>query len=1212
MVLVEQSNLQVSIIIPAYNAGGFLAETLDTLLAQTDPNWEAVIVDDGSTDNTSGVAQAYAAHDQRFRIIAGPHQGVSTARNTGIDQARFEWLLFLDADDWIDPAYLERMCAVLEADSSLDAVHCGWARVGVDKAVFEKHTAAHEGILCTFFSDYDYFPVHACIVRKQIVKSVGGFDPALRTCEDWDLWLRVTRTGAHFGVVPEVLALYRTYPDSASVDPVQLLKDSNVVLERVYSIDPRIPDIDPSCIFTTTHEELVTRKYLFLSWSAGFMIGSGKDAVPLLSELKDERTFQSEPTKVAEHLFDALLVSKYFYPDKRVEYWSSAQAHIEEFLAAFEKQVQVANLAKEAINRLLQLIIRESSSPTELSIGSLHALRLDILKEIPDIHLPAEIERIACSVEAGGAILGVIELPVFDGRVPRYVLADAVSAELGWKILELYFQNTLYPGFKIEKKTDRVLIWQGETLLAEVLPDDDDPLARDLHEHVGWTLFLQEVWGCPGHKEDWFYNPEAAVETTVTQRADEGWLAVDVCEQLPDVACPSDTLQVAFSVGGAMIGVVNVPVQEGRVKAHSMRSALIHQSGFELCRAAVREGILGRPFDAQGSLKERLFSAYQLAAQSAIPPDTIRLPVGVEFSGLWQAGLSQGLSGIPRTAVLSRWRNEEIDTSRSRRAALPSSAYLELEEAAGILGSTVIQSADAAGDPARVIYVPELIRRFDEIFAMNEPTSEPPVQEAAAESIPFDRQMFEELYASQVNPWQYTTLYEQIKYRQTLEILPRRRYRHALELGCAEGHFTVQLAPRVDHLVAADISRVALERAAQRCAGFNNVQYLPFDLTSDPIIRPFDLIVCSEILYYVGSREMLAATAQKLTDALEPGGFLVMAHANLVVDEPDKPGFNWDHAFGAKGIGDAFIAENRLRLAKEIRTPLYRIHLFQRKSGFSFSIGKRSPKIIEYTEQPAQPPHGADADVLWQGGSPLKYESGREDFVTDALPILMYHRVAPSGSHTLAQYRVTPEQFSRQLAYLRDASYYTITIETWHAAMRNHKPLPGRAVLLTFDDGYMDFKNFAWPIMQRFGFSATVFLVAGEIGGSNRWDQRFGENLPLMGWEDILELSAGGIQFGSHTTSHPNLTRISPTEVVREAIESRMILERGLGRPVRAIAYPHGGEDPVIRHLAGGCGYIYGLTTRPGRAGLWEPLLGFPRIDVNGTGSLDDFIQSLT
>src|ERR671930_271081 len=121
----------------------------------------------------------------------------------------------------------------------------------------------------------------------------------------------------------------------------------------------------------------------------------------------------------------------------------------------------------------------------------------------------------------------------------------------------------------------------------------------------------------------------------------------------------------------------------------------------------------------------------------------------------------------------------------------------------------------------------------------------------------YDRNYFEGLFATRTCPWDYTTDYEKTKYRQTLELLPRRRFRRALELGCAEGHFTIQLAPRVEKLIAADISVIALKRVAARCAGCRNISFEHIDLTREALPERLDLIVCSEMLYYVGEIEQL-------------------------------------------------------------------------------------------------------------------------------------------------------------------------------------------------------------------------------------------------------------------------------------------------------------------------------------------------------------------
>ena len=167
---------------------------------------------------------------------------------------------------------------------------------------------------------------------------------------------------------------------------------------------------------------------------------------------------------------------------------------------------------------------------------------------------------------------------------------------------------------------------------------------------------------------------------------------------------------------------------------------------------------------------------------------------------------------------------------------------------------------------------------------------------------------FEAFFARAEDPWGYTNDFERMKYEQTLALLDGLHIGRALELACAEGHFTKMLSPRVAELLATDISEIALQRAAKSCADCSNVSYHRLDLVEDAITGPFDLIVCSEVLYYLEDLAILREVARKIAGALSDGGNLLMAHANLVVDEPDCPGRDWGHAFGAKTMEDTFRA----------------------------------------------------------------------------------------------------------------------------------------------------------------------------------------------------------------------------------------------------------------------------------------------------------------
>src|SRR6185503_4976321 len=123
----------ITVVVAARDAAITVCEALDSLRAQTFADWECIVVDDGSSDSTGALARSYAP-DRRFIVIGQEPLGASAARNTGIASARGEWLLFLDADDWLVPEALERLAAAA-AGSGLDGVHAGWARVAADGAV---------------------------------------------------------------------------------------------------------------------------------------------------------------------------------------------------------------------------------------------------------------------------------------------------------------------------------------------------------------------------------------------------------------------------------------------------------------------------------------------------------------------------------------------------------------------------------------------------------------------------------------------------------------------------------------------------------------------------------------------------------------------------------------------------------------------------------------------------------------------------------------------------------------------------------------------------------------------------------------------------------------------------------------------------------------------------------------------------------------------
>jgi peptidoglycan/xylan/chitin deacetylase (PgdA/CDA1 family) len=250
-----------------------------------------------------------------------------------------------------------------------------------------------------------------------------------------------------------------------------------------------------------------------------------------------------------------------------------------------------------------------------------------------------------------------------------------------------------------------------------------------------------------------------------------------------------------------------------------------------------------------------------------------------------------------------------------------------------------------------------------------------------------------------------------------------------------------------------------------------------------------------------------------------------------------------------------------------------------------------------------------EKSVRWQGGQPTTWS---EKVETRRLPILMYHSVSPDHDNRLSRYRISPQQLDEQLCYLRDSGYYGIGIEEWVNAILKRCALPGRAIALSFDDGYKDFYEFAWPLLEKYGFTATVFLVSDYLGKTNEWDKPFSKELPLMSREEICFLQGKGVVFGSHSATHSALGSLSPEQVVEEAVRSRTTIQGLLGTPVQSIAYPYGSTSGAVANLCGGVGYIAGLSCQSGLSTLYDNPLHLPRIEIMGSDRLKDFVAKLT
>jgi peptidoglycan/xylan/chitin deacetylase (PgdA/CDA1 family) len=224
------------------------------------------------------------------------------------------------------------------------------------------------------------------------------------------------------------------------------------------------------------------------------------------------------------------------------------------------------------------------------------------------------------------------------------------------------------------------------------------------------------------------------------------------------------------------------------------------------------------------------------------------------------------------------------------------------------------------------------------------------------------------------------------------------------------------------------------------------------------------------------------------------------------------------------------------------------------------------------------------------------------------VPILMYHQIArlPESASRLA---VTLDAFAAQLACLHGEGFTTITVaELRAAAAGGAAALPDRAVVLTFDDGYEDFHRLAMPLLERYGFTATVFVTTGWIqdAGTLSAPRRPGR---MLSWSQIAEAACAGIEIGAHSHTHPQLDQL-PGRLLREELHaSKAQLEDKLGSRVAGLAYPFGYYSAKVRETARVLDHDYACAVRNVIMNPGSDPLALPRLTIRKSTAMRAFQQ---
>jgi glycosyltransferase involved in cell wall biosynthesis len=228
---------KVSVIIPAYNAMTYLPETLKSVFKQTFNDFEVIVVNDGSSDNIEQWASEIK--DPRFKLVSQKNQGLSGARNTGINHSQGEYIAFLDADDLWEPTKLEKQVRSLEANSKAGLIYTWVAYVderGEPTGRIVKNNA--EGDVWQKLTECNIIECGSvAMICRHCFEAVGVFDRNIDAAQDWDMWLRIA-TYYPFAVVKEPLVRYRQHANNKSKKYAKVLQDLRIIIERAFQSAP--------------------------------------------------------------------------------------------------------------------------------------------------------------------------------------------------------------------------------------------------------------------------------------------------------------------------------------------------------------------------------------------------------------------------------------------------------------------------------------------------------------------------------------------------------------------------------------------------------------------------------------------------------------------------------------------------------------------------------------------------------------------------------------------------------------------------------------------------------------------------------------------------------------------------------------------------------------------------------------------------------------
>ncbi|MBM3129963.1 MAG: polysaccharide deacetylase family protein [Chloroflexi bacterium] len=218
------------------------------------------------------------------------------------------------------------------------------------------------------------------------------------------------------------------------------------------------------------------------------------------------------------------------------------------------------------------------------------------------------------------------------------------------------------------------------------------------------------------------------------------------------------------------------------------------------------------------------------------------------------------------------------------------------------------------------------------------------------------------------------------------------------------------------------------------------------------------------------------------------------------------------------------------------------------------------------------------------------------------IPILMYHYISvppPDADKYRLDLSVTPANFDAQMDYLASEGYHPVRLSDIAEFLRNGKPLPINPIVLTFDDGYTDMHQNVLPILKKYKFPATFFIITQVVD-----DRKPG----YMTWNQIEDLAIEGMEIGSHSMTHPDLKDKPRAFQSGEIVGSKLVIESRIGTPIKSFSFPAGKYDATTLQVLRAAGYLTAVTTDPqGAKQSADEIFELQRIRIRGSHSINDF-----